>query len=351
MVEVAERAGVSQTTVSRVVNGDGRVAECTAAVVRGAMAELGYEPRPRRRSGAKAGFSGGEVLGLLMLDDSMDTHPSLALAKLRGVVRAAKEAGVPVCVARLGADGECPAELLAPNVRGVLLWGNHEPPSSVASELARRPHLWISSHRGSAQTAVLEGNEQAGRLAAEHLLDIGCRHPAILHCFPENHRLQARVDGFRYACHLRGCEARVLAQPTGDGHAATLRISGLPGGAALGSLGGMAVSREVPGLVDQLAGCEPRPDGLFLPDDQLVPATCTALKRNGLTPQSDVTIVGCGNEWAYLNALVPRPATIDLAPEATGRLAVELLLRRVRHPEAADDPVSLIVTPRLIAGE
>ena len=74
------------------------------------------------------------------------------------------------------------------------------------------------------------------------------------------------------------------------------------------------------------------------------------LRKRSIDPGKDILIVSCGNEDAYLNGLYPRPATIDLAPEATGRLAVEQLLRLVRDP-VASKRASVVVTPELVLGD
>ena len=53
--DVAERAGVSQMTVSRVINGEGNVRPTTRDAVNAAIAELRYAPNPAARSLAGAG--------------------------------------------------------------------------------------------------------------------------------------------------------------------------------------------------------------------------------------------------------------------------------------------------------
>jgi DNA-binding LacI/PurR family transcriptional regulator len=43
-------------------------------------------------------------------------------------------------------------------------------------------------------------------------------------------------------------------------------------------------------------------------------------------PQQDVKIISCNNELPFLNALYPRPATIDIRMRAIGRMAVNHLV-------------------------
>ena len=48
IVEVAKLAGVSHTTVSRVINNEGSVSSETAERIRAVMKEMGYVPKPPR---------------------------------------------------------------------------------------------------------------------------------------------------------------------------------------------------------------------------------------------------------------------------------------------------------------
>jgi DNA-binding LacI/PurR family transcriptional regulator len=334
MIDVAELAGVSQATVSRVVNGDPRVAEPTVQAVTRAMRELGYEARPRRKKSREIGGGsppGQGVVALLLLDASMDTHPAMALAKLRGVEAATSHAGLTLAVTRMREDGELPPTLMRPDLAGVLLWGSAVSPR-LAPHIQNLPHLWLSSHTTGDDNVVLVGNEQAGRLAAEYLLERGIHHPAALYPLSTNPQYELRIDGFRYGCHIRGRNAMIVrsAESTAD-------------------VQEDVQEREIRYLVEQLVSVDPVPDGLFVPDDSLTALVYPLLTEHGIRPEKDIRIVSCDNESTYLNALHPRPATIDLAPEATGRLAVEQLLRRLSGP-GDDGQVSMLINPRLILG-
>jgi DNA-binding LacI/PurR family transcriptional regulator len=230
------------------------------------------------------------------------------------------------------ADGILPPTLQRPDLCGVLLWG-----SAINSDLTPHvqnlPHLWLSSHTTDNDNVVLIGNEQAGRLAADYLLDRGIEQPAALSPLSTNPQYDLRIDGFRYGCHIRDHEVVILrpAQP----------ITELPDAAQ---------EQEIRHLVEQLRSLAPVPDGLFIPDDSLTAMVYPLLTEYGVRPEVDIRIVSCDNESTYLNTLHPRPATIDLAPEATGRLAVEQLLRKLDHPDS-DGQVSMLINPRLIPGK
>ncbi|MDX6210507.1 MAG: LacI family transcriptional regulator [Frankiales bacterium] len=80
ITDVAAHAGVSKTTVSRVLNGRGELHEATASRVRRAMTEMGYRPSAR---GVASGRARTGVLGVLV--------PSLAWPWVAGVLPGAVE--------------------------------------------------------------------------------------------------------------------------------------------------------------------------------------------------------------------------------------------------------------------
>ena len=90
-VDVAKRAGVSQTTVSLVFSGkgDGRVSTATQDAVRRAARELGYRPNAAARA-LRSGTA--SAVGLVVRDV---THPFFGRT-LRGAQQAAREAGLVV---------------------------------------------------------------------------------------------------------------------------------------------------------------------------------------------------------------------------------------------------------------
>ncbi len=89
--DVARRAGVSISTVSRVVNHTVPVSEEAAARVEAAMTELKYQPRAAARNLATRQT---KALGLLLTDISGDFFVPL----LRGVEAATAEAGFSLLI-------------------------------------------------------------------------------------------------------------------------------------------------------------------------------------------------------------------------------------------------------------
>lgn len=342
--KVAEIAGVSQATVSRVLNGGTGVAPEKLRAVREALESSGYKPvsggrgRPVGSVGANGPGkqAGTGTIALVMGDDAYMRHPSLALAKIRGVQRAANEAGLNLLVAEIREGDPLPPMLAEGKVDGILLWGRRAPQRLVSS--MGNAIVWVSSsHHGGPGDGVMPGNEIVGRLAASYLLEEGHRELAYLSLADVHPGVESRGEGFEYVAHRGGARVQmVIEEPENalDGRSH--------------SRAGLATRARQ--LVDRLLALSPHPTALFVADDELTATIYPILFEKGLQPGKHVKIISCNNEEPYLAGLHPRPATIDLAPEITGRRAVEELLWRIRNPKETRR-VQVMVEPVLVRGD
>jgi len=190
-VDVARRAGVSQSTVSLVFSGKapGRISARTEEAVRAAAEELGYRPNVAARA-LKTGAA--RTVALVVPDI---TNPFFG-GLLRGAQTAARAAGYAVALIDTNNDrdwGAASAEALrAGPADGLLLFEVDPPPRAAGSE----PIVVIESEsRGhpSVRLDVASGTEAAVR----HLLELGHRrigHVASVHDRPTFRLRRRTVD-------------------------------------------------------------------------------------------------------------------------------------------------------------
>ncbi|MBB2903403.1 DNA-binding LacI/PurR family transcriptional regulator [Kineococcus radiotolerans] len=199
-IEVARRAGVSQKTVSRVVNGEAYVSAAVREKVLAAMEELGYRPN----LAARALTSGrSRRIGVVWLGSPLH-GPSQALVALE---HAARDLGYSVSLAASkGGDMLAAVEsLLAQGVDGIVL----DEPVDDHPLLALTTTVPVVSvgRVGTAPGADVEVETQdlaAGAAAAtDHLLDLG--HPTVHHVAgPEDWwSARDRAQGWRNALQRR----------------------------------------------------------------------------------------------------------------------------------------------------
>jgi DNA-binding LacI/PurR family transcriptional regulator len=173
IAEVASRAGVGVATVSRVLNGSPAVSAETRTRVRAVIDALGYEP-----SAAARALSTGRTRTVGVVTPFF-TQPS-AVERLRGVSREISEGGYqlvlfdlaqPDRLARLPVGGRidgllcvsmCPTEPDLARLRG----------ANIAVTLVDSEHPELSS--------VAIDDVAGGRLAAEHLLELGHKRIAFV---------------------------------------------------------------------------------------------------------------------------------------------------------------------------
>lgn len=176
--DIAKYAGVSDTTVSLAFREGSRISDKTRAKVLKAASRLSYVPN----QAAKALREGDtRTLGLLVNDL---TNPFYARV-VREVETIASECGYQVLVAenQYEASRELAnlQRMLHARVQGLLVCF-----SEMTDEMTKRvaaqdlPTVALDSVPASYQgAAVLHDLEASGRLAAEHLLAVGCQCPAF----------------------------------------------------------------------------------------------------------------------------------------------------------------------------
>jgi LacI family transcriptional regulator len=201
MRHVAERAGVSLKTVSRVINHEAAVSPATAECVGEAIAELGFRRNDLARSLRRGSTSA--TLGLIIEDVANPFYSAVAQA----VEDAARERGYMVITGSCEEDPERERELILALLRrrvdALLLVpaGAEGDRAWIADELGEStPVVFIDRPpRGIDADVVLLDNAGGARAAVEHLVAHGHRRIA---CIADPVRLftaAERVAGFRAA--------------------------------------------------------------------------------------------------------------------------------------------------------
>ena len=316
-VDVAQRAGVSQSTVSLVTSGKGRgrVSGATEEAVWRAIRELGYRPNLAARA-LRSGVAG--AVGLIVPDV---TQPFFG-AVLRGAQTAAWRAGYAVVMVDIANDERWEIAsyeaLLAGPVDGFLFFAV-EPPRGGRGR-ATPPAVGIDS--GVQRLPSVEHDCAGGTQAMlAHLLELG--HRRIGH-------LAACVDS--WAFNVRRAELdRELAAAGLD--TATVRVESR-----------LTYDDARRAALDLLA-CDPRPTAIFCDDDVLATGAYLAVRELGLRIPTDVSVSGF-DDLGHVVALEPPLTTVridgaDLGGTAFATLAARLDGRRTRRRQVR--PVELVV--------
>ncbi|HUR07569.1 MAG TPA: LacI family DNA-binding transcriptional regulator [Nonomuraea sp.] len=200
IAQLAELAGVSTATVSKVVNGRSQVAPETRALVEGLIRQHGYR-RQRRRGNPAAGI---EVLFHELAGD----YP---VEIMKGVGRVVREHHMALMVSELqgrqtpGSDWI--EDLLRRRPAGVIAVYSGLTPGQ-RERLARReiPLVLLdpTGKPGHDVPSVGAGNWNGGLAATHHLLDLGHRRIAVITGPAHALSSRARLDGYRAALDTAG---------------------------------------------------------------------------------------------------------------------------------------------------
>jgi LacI family transcriptional regulator, galactose operon repressor len=173
IAEVASRAGVGVATVSRVLNGSPAVSEKTRKRVRAVIDELGYEP-----SAAARALSTGRTRTVGVVTPFF-TQPSV-VERLRGVSREISEGGYQLVLFDLARPDRLGRLQVGGRIDGLLCVSMcpSEPDLARLRSAGIAVVLVDCEHPELASVAI--DDTAGGRIAAEHLLELGHRRIAFV---------------------------------------------------------------------------------------------------------------------------------------------------------------------------
>ncbi|MCX4578839.1 LacI family DNA-binding transcriptional regulator [Streptomyces sp. NBC_01571] len=317
LAQVAKKVGVSEATVSRVLNGKPGVSDSTRQAVLSALDVLGYE-RPTQLRGERA-----RLVGLVLPELQNPIFP--AFAEVIGGALAQLGLTPVLCTQTKGGVSEADYVdlLLQQQVSGVVfaggLYAQADAPHDHYRQLAERniPVVLVNAaigHLGfpgvSCDDAVAV--EQAWR----HLVSLGHERIGLV-LGPADHIPSGR----------KLAAVRSLAPELPDEHIGRAMFS-IEGGQA-------AASR----LIDRGV------TGFICASDPLALGVVRAARRKGLDVPSQVSVVGY-DDSALMNCTEPPLTTVRQPIEAMGRAAVELLNAQIGGSSVT--PEELLFEPELV---
>ena len=317
---IADAAGVSLATVSRVMNKMPGVGEDTAQLVRATIDRVGYQ-RPSVRRGPKP--RSHRILQqrfVALITAGQDPTPLYKApvfpSLLVGIERALAAQQLRLALIGQGGDDRLSSALNDDRLEGVLMVGPLEETMTPDGRawLNRLPAVWLVHEHGNELgnfDRVVYNNPLVGELAARHLLNKGHKNLAFLNAMSDHPGFARRQKVFIDACHAAGANVREFIAP--DPREAT-----------------MAAFQK---LLSDMARMSPLPTGLFVPNDRQLPALYMALANHRIVPGKDVEIISCDNESLILDQFHPTPTSIDLNWGLVGERGVQQLLWRRKHPD------------------
>jgi LacI family transcriptional regulator len=314
--EVAERARVSVSTVSRVLNDYRFVSPAARQRVTEAMQELDYRPDMSARS-MRTGTT--RAVGFVVSDI---TNPVFA-AIAKGADAVLHPHGYSLVLANSGGDPEHEAELVAAlrqrRVDGLIAAVADERSPGLADRLSRVPAcvLFDRDVPGSGADAVCSDHAAGIEEALGRLAVLGHTRVGMIAGRQSQLGSRARVAAYRRVVPRLGLDRDRDLVVTGK----------------LSRETGYLAARELLGLADP-------PTALIAGNNQLTVGVLQALHELDLRVPADLSLVACDDiDLARMHE--PAIDVVDRDPEEHGRAAAELLLRRLADPDAPPRRVTL----------
>lgn len=339
---VAERAGVSLGTVSRVLNHDPTVDPDLFRRVRDSVDELGYVPlRKKRRAGD--GKLEGKTVGLLTLGmgRSLSQLP-VVTAAIDGIREALSDKGAylqlvdapdPASDQAWIRQVHCDAWLAKGAMQGNLVEATHP---LLLERLETAPCVWFHGKpEGAPGFGVGVDDWEVGVLAADHLHRLGHYDVAFLSPKNDHALLKRRQHGFAARCEELGLRCKVLSRNLQAWSFPLERPRSL---AAVGS------------LLDRALSAKRKPTAIFVPADSIAVLLYRAIAERGLSIPRDLSLISANREEGLIAGLFPSLTTVDIHAAQVGREAVNLLERSIQMGRDLP-PHEVQVAPSLFAAD
>ncbi|QSX28525.1 LacI family DNA-binding transcriptional regulator [Shewanella cyperi] len=334
-IDIAYRAGVSQSTVSRALRNSPLVSPETRERIKAIARELNYKVD---KNASNLRTQNSHTLALLLCEDPTNDDSLINpffLSMLGSITRATARQGYDLLVSFQQLSEDWHADYEDSNkADGIILLGygdymDYE--QKLEKLLAQNTHfvIWGAEHNNKSVLSIGCDNVQGGVIATEHLIGLGRKEFAFLggassHC-PE----------FR---------DRYL------GHCKALKAAGLV----------VDKRRQIDAISTEASGYEAAQqllkkgmvfDALFAASDLIAIGAIRALKEQGIAVPEDVAVVGY-DDIPVASFANPPLTTVKQNTQLAGEILVESLLRLILGKEVSTQliPTSLVVRRSCGAG-
>jgi DNA-binding LacI/PurR family transcriptional regulator len=320
--DVADVAGVSRQTVSRVINDRDYVAGETRARVQAAIDQLGYQPHAIARS-----LATGRTRTLGCISPNLVDYTFACM--IEGAQAEARRHGYLILTGSAPTEGDVEPlleEMLRRQVDGLLVLNPcMDGRRGLFPPLVRRGVALAclkDTLEGDPISSVSCDDRQGGYQATQHLIDLDHRVIATI-LGPENEQCTLdRLAGYRRALSGAGIAFDPALVTRGDWSATS----------------GYRATRQL------LAGAR-QPSAIFAQNDRMAVGAIRALRDAHLLVPDDVSVIGF-DDIPLASYFDPPLTTLRQPMEECGRRAVRLLLETIKDPDRA--PEQVLTPSRLV---
>ncbi|MFA5447727.1 MAG: LacI family DNA-binding transcriptional regulator [Sphaerochaeta sp.] len=305
--DIAKRANVSVSTVSRVLNNKPDVNKETEQKVRQIIKELNFSPNSAARSLV---LKHSNTIGYIASDITNPSFPETA----RGVVVKAREHGYSVMFFDANKDSAVEKEaiqlLRTKQVDGIILSfneANREELEKLKKEQYPVVQIYRKSSRSAISTIAID-NVDSGLIATRYLIEAGHKNIAHITTGGGTQSGYERMMGYQQA--LEEAAIEILPEYIQVGS------NSIEGG------------KE---CMQRLLALENRPTAVFASHDMQAVGAYEVIFEAGLSIPDDISVIGHDN-IEFSQYLRPKLTTIDTFKYRLGEASVDLLIEEMEAP-------------------
>jgi LacI family transcriptional regulator len=321
--DIAQMAGVSRSTVSRVINGDPNVSDPTRRKVLDLIHNIGFQPNLAAR-GLAVGRT--RVIGLVIPTGLMAifSDPYFPLV-IQGVSTACNAQGYSVMLwlAEPEYERKTISQVLYNGlIDGVIVSSMviDDPLIDRLSE-SQRPFITIGRHPTNNHLNFVDVDNRAGaRQGVSYILHTGRRRVAM----------------------ITGPRNTIAGQDRYQGYLDALRERGLHPQPELVKEGNFS---DISGYLAMKDLLPHRPDAVFVASDAMAFAAMRAIQEAGLCIPHDIAIVGFDDIPTAATSSPPL-TTVRQPIQKTGNVAADMLIERIERPES--QPCRIVLPTELV---
>lgn len=318
IVDVAKLAGVTPTTVSRVINNRGYISEKTRNKVNEAMDQLGYQPNEIARSLTK---QKSNTIGVIV---PHIYHPYFAKL-ISNLENEAAKNGYKIILCNSKEKAEKEKQYLdmckSNRVAGIILCSGNVESNKINT--GNIPEVLLEKNFEEGKLGIQCDNYQGGKLATEHLIDCGCKR--LLHFsgvidedMPADNREKAFID----ICNEKNVEYFIRKYD-------------------INTYNEMNYYEYIKDTLNEIKNI----DGIFASSDLIAAQVIQVCNELNIRIPSDVKLVGFDDvEIAKLTT--PTITTIHQPIKEMAKLAIELIDSKYKNIEVNEQtilPIELVV--------
>ncbi|SDM78571.1 transcriptional regulator, LacI family [Acetanaerobacterium elongatum] len=310
--DIAREAGVSVSTVSKVINGSSSISEATIQRVQYIMKLHNYYPNQRARSFAQQATHNVVFISRLERDIAF-TNPHM-FEILCGVQKALGKKDYALTLCGVGAEDDEIAVMeriiAQKSADGIMIHG-----SAISTRLAELmnqtgfPHIVIGKPDFDSQLCWIDiNNYLSGEIATKHLYDCGRRSLAFIAGHLADQISAHRLQGFRTTLVQKGLPVNPdfirYTDSTKDGSFDVMK---------------------------ELLSAGSLPDGVVCENNSIALGVVKAIKAARLSIPDDIAVIGF-DDYPFSRIVEPMLSVVNIDVYDMGLQAGSLLVRKIKNP-------------------